>query len=142
MQLRNLKVKTALFSAVATVGLLISAVPITRAQDASASQGQSVYHRRTPDEVVAALDSKLSLNSDQKAKIKPIIAERQEKMQALADSGGRRMKKAREMKSIMKDSDKKIKAVLNEDQQKKYAEIKQEMREQAKQRRDEHNRQD
>jgi hypothetical protein len=75
---------------------MFAATPLpARAQ--SAGQEQSGYHRRTPDEVVAALDSKLSLTDDQQAKIKPIIAERPDKMRALADSGGRRMKKAREM---------------------------------------------
>ncbi|HUM03963.1 MAG TPA: hypothetical protein VLT90_00785 [Terriglobales bacterium] len=85
-------------------------------------------------------DSKLSLSDDQKAKIKPIIEERQQKMQALAGSGGRRRKKAREMKSIMEDSDKKITAVLNDDQKKTYAEVKQQMREQAQDRRHNRNR--
>lgn len=104
-----------------------------------ASQEHSGYHRRTPDEVVADLGSKLSLSDDQKAKIKPIIEERQQKIRTLADSGGRRMKKAREMKSIMKDSDKKINAILNEDQRKRYAELKDQMREEAKERRQERN---
>jgi hypothetical protein len=52
-----------------------------------------------------------------------------------ASEGGRRRKKAREMKSIMSESDEKIKAVLTDDQRKKYAEIQQEMREEAKERR-------
>ena len=103
------------------------------AQDASPDQAQSGRHWPSPDEVVAKMDSKLSLSDDQKAKITPIIAERQEKMKSLASEGGRRRKKAHEMKAIMDDSDKKIKALLTDDQKKKYDELQQEMREQRRQ---------
>jgi hypothetical protein len=63
--------------------------------------------RVQPDEVVAILDSKLSLSDDQKAKITPIIADRQEKIRELADSSGRHMRKGRQMKSIYEESDQK-----------------------------------
>lgn len=90
----------------------------------------------TPEEVVAKLDSKLSLTDDQKEKITPIIADRQQQLRAAATDGStRRFKKARKMKSIYEDSDKKIKAVLTDDQKKKYEEIEQQMREQMKERR-------
>ena len=83
-------VKQPLLVFAATVALF-AAPQIAHAQDApaqdSAGQEQSGRHRRSPDEVVAMLDSKLSLSDDQKAKIKPIIEERQQKMQALAGSG-------------------------------------------------------
>jgi periplasmic protein CpxP/Spy len=135
--LRKLSVKTAILASVVTVGILVSGPQIAQSHDAP--PGQSGYRRRTPDELVVALASKLSLSDDQKAKIKPIIEDRQEKMRALAESGRHRMKKAHAMKSIMKDSDKRINVLLNKDQQKKYAEIKEQMREQAKQRRQESN---
>jgi len=80
----------------------------------------------TPDEVVAKLDSKLSLTDDQKAKIKPSIADRQEKMKALANESGRHRRKVREIRSIMSESDKKIEAILNDDQKNKYEEMQQE----------------
>ena len=134
-----LSAKMAILAAAAAVAMLVSAPKTAWSQDQSATQEHSGYHRRTPNEVVADLGTKLSLSDDQKAKIKPIIEERQQKMRALADSGGRRMKKAREMKSIMKDSDKKIDTILNEDQRKKYAELKDQMREEAKERRQERN---
>lgn len=126
--------RTAVLTSATAMATFVSAPHVARAQDA-APQEQSGYPRRTPDEVVATLDSKLSLTDDQKVKIKPIIEERQQKLRTLSDSGGRRMRKAREAKSIMKDSDKKIDAILNEEQRKKYAEIKDQMREEAKQRR-------
>ena len=116
--------------------LLATSPQLARAQDPPPAQDQDHEARkgRKPDEVVAMLDSKLSLSDDQKAKITPIIAERQQKIRELADSSGRRMRKGRQMKSIFEESDKKIMAVLNDDQKQKYKEIEKQMREHAKQR--------
>ena len=123
-----------LLFAVCLLSLVAAAPQLAPSQDSSSDQAQSGRHWPTPEEAVSKLDSQLSLSDDQKAKITPIIADRQEKMKALASEGGRRRKKAHEMKSIMDDSDAKIKAVLTDDQKKKYDEIQQQQREQAKQR--------
>jgi len=80
------------------------------------------------------LDNKLSLSDDQKTRIKSIIADRQQKIRGLAADSGRRLRKARKMKSIFEESDKKIMALLNDDQKQKYTEIEQQMRERARQR--------
>ena len=116
------------------IALTISTPQILRAQD-SAPQDHA-RKVRTPEEVVAMLDSKLSLTDEQKAQITPIIADRQQQLKAAASDGStRRFKKARKMKSIYEDSDRRIKAVLTDDQKKKYEEIEQQMREQMKERR-------
>lgn len=112
--------------------LIVSVPRFAVAQDASTDQAQSGRHWPSPDEIVAKMDSKLSLSDDQKAKITPIVEERQEKMKSLTSEGGRRRKKAREMKAIMEESDKKIKGLLSDDQKKKYDELQQEMRAQRK----------
>jgi protein CpxP len=65
----------------------------------------------------------------------PIIADRQDKMKALASESGRRRKKAREIRSIMSESDNKMGAVLNDEQKNKYEEMQQERWEHAKERR-------
>lgn len=121
------------------LALLAVAPPAARAfPQAESDQEQTTRKTLTPDEVVTMLDSKLSLSADQKARITPIIADRQEKIRALAeDQSTRRMKKAREMKSIYEDSDKKIKALLNDNQKQKYTQIEQQLREQVKERRQE-----
>lgn len=107
-------------------------------QDSPSGQDQA-RKLPTPEEVVAKLDSKLSLSDDQKAKITPIIADRQQQMKAVAaDQSGRRFQKARKMKSIYKESDEKIKAILNDEQKKKYEELEQEKREEMKDRRKQH----
>ncbi len=90
----------------------------------------------TPEETVTRMSSKLNLTDDQKAKITPIVADRQTQMRALmADTSGRRMQKARKAKSIMSDSDKKIEAVLTSDQKKTYAQMKEQTKEQLQERR-------
>lgn len=123
------------FLIIATLFALTISIPqVLKAQDSSTQD-----HTRklpTPEEVVAMLNSKLSLTDDQKAQITPIIADRQQQLRtAAADDSTRRFKKARKMKSIYEDSDKKIKAALTDDQKKKYEEIEQQMREQMKERR-------
>ena len=123
--------KKLLFSLICLLALLASGLKNARAQDAD----QHARSWPTPEAVVANMDSELSLSDDQKAKITPIIADRQEKIKALAQSSGRRRKKGREMRSIMSDSDQKIEALLNDDQKKKYQEMKQERAEQMKERR-------
>jgi len=116
--------------------LFVLGLPATVAAQDSGDAPAQARKPPTPEEVVAKLDSKLSLTDDQKAKIIPIISDRQQQMRAVAtDSSMRRFQKARQMKSIYKDSDKKIKAVLTDDQKKKYEAIEQEMKEQMKERR-------
>ena len=117
-----------LFSIVCLLALVALAPQALRAQDTD----QHARNWPTPDQVVAQMASKLSLTDDQKAKITPIIADRQQKIKELAQTSERRRKKGREMRSIMSDSDKKIEALLNDDQKQKYEELKQERREQMK----------
>ena len=90
----------------------------------------------TPEEAVSRMSSKLNLTDDQRAKITPIITDRQAQMRALmADISGRRLRKARKAKSIMSDSDKKIEAILTSDQKRTYAQMKEETKEQLQARR-------
>jgi hypothetical protein len=88
-----------------------------------------------PEQVVLYLADKLALSEDQKAAITPIIAERQTKMKAaLAERNAGTEQRRHEVMSIFGDSDRKINAVLNPDQQKKYAEIERTMLQQLQQR--------
>jgi hypothetical protein len=123
------------FSLVCLLALIASAPIAVHAQDPGSGQQQTRSGWPAPEEVVSRLDSKLSLTDDQKAQITPIVADRQEKLKALAaDTSMRRWKKARKMKAVFQESDKKIKALLTEDQKQKYTQMEQEMRDQARQR--------
>jgi len=112
---------------------LALATPSARAQDQDSSDTSE--QRLTPEAVVNGLATKLNLSDDQKTQITPIIADRQQKLRDLAsDTSMRPLKKKREMKSILSDSDKKIEAVLNDDQRQQYKQTEEQMREQAKDR--------
>ena len=82
------------------------------------------------------LSQKLNLSDEQKQQLKPIFAERRQKMQELrasTDSKGDKRKAARQ---IMKDSDAKIQTVLTADQFTQYKELKKQMRAEHKERRE------
>jgi protein CpxP len=83
----------------------------------------------SPSDVVEMLGKRLSLTDQQKSQILPIIAERQQKIQAIRNDASlpprQRMSQAQ---SIMKDSDAKINALLTPEQQQGYSQIEQEMR--------------
>jgi len=92
----------------------------------------------TPDRIVALMTAKLNLTPDQQAKITPIIADRQQQMQAIrADTSSRPMQRMKKAKAVTEESDKKINAVLTPDQQKQYAALEEQMKEQMKERREE-----
>ena len=123
---------------VLTLGLLLFAyeAPLT-AQSAPAAQPGA--GAPTPEQVVDKLSEKLSLSPDQKTKITPIIAERQSKLKALAANGSlTQMQRGRQARAILNDSDSKIEAILTPEQQQKYAQIKQETREQLRERAQQH----
>lgn len=123
------------FLIIATLFALTISIPQALQGQDSSTQDQT-RKLPTPEEVVAKLDSKLSLTDDQKSKITPIIADRQQQIKAVAaDDSSRRFKKARKIKSIYAESNKKIEAVLTDDQKKKYEEIEQQMHEQIKEHR-------
>jgi len=89
----------------------------------------------SPEQVVSMLADKLSLSADQENAITPIIADRQQKLKALAaDTTSPRRQRGQQLRQIMSDSDAKINTILTPDQQTKYAQIEQQMREQMKQR--------
>lgn len=99
------------------------------------SSAASPLQPPSPDEMASTLAAKLNLSDDQKTKIAPIIADRQQKIQSLrADTSMRPMQKMRKMKGIFEDSDKKIEAVLNDEQKKQYVAMEQELRQQMRSR--------
>jgi protein CpxP len=75
-----------------------------------------------PDQQVAHMAKRYSLTTDQQAQIKPILASRQQQMQALRqDTTLSREDKIAKIKSLRDDSSSKIQAVLNDTQKQKFA---------------------
>jgi hypothetical protein len=89
----------------------------------------------SPEEVVSRLQTRLSLTAEQTSALTPIVASRQERLKAvLSDSSARRMKRRRELRAIVAESDKQINALLSPAQQKEYAQIEKQLHEELKQR--------
>ncbi|WP_113634745.1 hypothetical protein [Nubsella zeaxanthinifaciens] len=93
----------------------------------------------SPDEkaekLATAMQTKLSLNDDQKSKIKQIELDRIKQQDELRKSDVEKMKgKIEERKAAMKAHDEKINAVLTPEQQKTYAASKEEMKGKLKER--------
>lgn len=105
------------------------------AQDSAATTSTAQSGQRG-ERMFDQLSQKLNLSSDQQQQLKPIFAERHQKMQALRTSSDSKRDKRKEAKQIMEDSDAKVKGVLTADQFTQYQQLKQQMHEQRKERRD------
>jgi len=118
--------------AVVASGLLVLGVALgVNAQEAGPPPGGQMGrgHRMSPDEELKRLDKSLKLTDDQKASIKPILEDRQKKMEALhSDTSLSREDRMGKMHSIMEESNGKIRDVLNDDQKKQFDEMQQHMR--------------
>lgn len=89
--------------------------------------GMHPHHMQPPDPAkqLAHLTTKLNLTTDQQAQIKPVLESRDQQFQALhSDTTLARPDKMAKMKSIHEDTNSKIEAVLNDEQKKKFAEMK------------------
>ena len=115
---------------IAASGLLVLGVALCGVQ-ANAQAGPSGEHmgrghRMSPDEELQRLAKALKLTDDHKGQIKPILEDRQQKMQSLrSDTSLSEQDRRSKMKSTMEDSNSKIRDVLNDDQKKKFDEMQQ-----------------
>jgi Spy/CpxP family protein refolding chaperone len=75
----------------------------------------------SPDEELQKLDKALKLTDDQKNQIKPILEDRQQKVQSLrSDTSVSGQDRWGKMRSIREESNSKIRNLLNDDQKKKF----------------------
>jgi periplasmic protein CpxP/Spy len=82
------------------------------------------HHRLTADEQTARMAKELDLSADQVTQIKPILADRQQQMEALhQDQSTSSQDKMTKMKSLRDDSNAKIEAVLNDTQKQKFEQM-------------------
>jgi periplasmic protein CpxP/Spy len=102
------------------------------AQEQGASGGHA-NEAMTPESRLQMLTEKLNLTEDQQAKLKPILEDESKQMRTLHDdtSLAPRDKRAK-MKELHESFTEKINAVLTPDQQAKWNQMKQEMREKHK----------
>lgn len=85
--------------------------------------------RMDPDRQLQRLTRELNLTSDQQEKIKPLLVERQQKMQALfQDQSAAPEDRRTQGRTIMEGTNNSIKAVLNDDQKQKFDAMQERMR--------------
>jgi periplasmic protein CpxP/Spy len=84
--------------------------------------------RMDPDRQLERLTTELNLTTDQQTQIKPLLVERQQKMQALfQDQSAAPDDRRTQGRSIMEATNNSIKAVLNDDQKQKFDAMQQRM---------------
>lgn len=117
--------------AIALGGMLaISANPALHAQDQTANPGAQQQspgmqdhgpRRMDPDRQLAHMTRQLDLTSDQQSQIRPILVDRQQKMQALFQNQSLSQQDRRsQMRSIRQNTQAQIEAVLNDQQKQKF----------------------
>jgi hypothetical protein len=110
-------------------------------QNAESSQTQSTSEQAThrqpdPARQVRVLTKRLNLTTDQQNQILPILTDRVQQMQAIRADGSLSAQDRRaKVRALRQDTDAKITAVLTADQKQTYAQMQQQMRERARQNR-------
>ncbi|MGH9709113.1 MAG: hypothetical protein ACRD37_01015 [Candidatus Acidiferrales bacterium] len=102
-------------------------------------QQDKANHRRgmqSPDERLQMLNKQLTLTDDEQAKIKPILEDEQKKMEDLRnDSSTSRQDRFQKMRDIRQNTDKQIRSNLDENQQKKFDDMRKEQEKRMQERR-------
>jgi protein CpxP len=85
--------------------------------------------RMNPDRQLERMTRELGLSTDQQAQIKPLLIERQQKMEAtFQDQSASQQDRRAKMQSIRQESQGKIEAVLNDQQKQKFEAMQEHMR--------------
>jgi Spy/CpxP family protein refolding chaperone len=113
------------------VGLALSGASL-KAQGGPSQNGEARGHRQqmSPDQQLDRLTKALSLTDDQKTQIRPILQDREEKMQSIrSDTSLSREDRMAKMRSTFEESNNKIRAVLTDTQKQKFDQMQQRRRE-------------
>jgi protein CpxP len=103
-----------------------TAPPPTSAQTPAASSAQQPVHVPNPRHQAKKMAKELGLTPDQVSKIEPILADRDQQMQAVrSDTTLAPKDRHAKAHSIRQDSDNKIEAILSDTQKQQYEQIKQ-----------------
>jgi protein CpxP len=101
-------------------------------QNQAAPPAQGMGHRgmrMDPDRQLERLTRELNLTTDQQTQIKPLLVERQQKMQALfQDESVAPEDRRTQGRTIMQGTNSSIKALLNDDQKQKFEAMQERMR--------------
>ena len=101
-------------------------------QNQAGAPAQGMGHRgmrMDPDRQLERLTQELNLTPDQQTQIKPLLVERQQKMQALfQDQSAAREDRRTQARTIMESTSNSIKALLNDEQKQKFEAMQERMR--------------
>jgi len=98
-------------------------------------QGPSEEQKAQMAEEMEAFVATLNLTEDQKTEFKSINDKYRVQMEEVRDSGSGKFSKMRKLKSINKDKNKEVKAILNDDQYDLYLVQQEKMKKKMKERR-------
>lgn len=109
---------------------------IADAQDQAASPPAAMPAVKNPQRQIGRLSRMLDLNPQQAATLAPILEQRQQQLAQLrADTSLDKRVRRDRLRSIQRESDTQIQAVLTDSQKQKYTQWKQDMRARMRQRR-------
>jgi hypothetical protein len=95
-----------------------------RSQTGPSGEQMGQGHRSRADVELQRLDRKLKLTDDQKGQIKPILEDREQKLQGLrSDRSLSGQDRSSKRMSIFEDNNRKIREVLNDDQKTKFGKM-------------------
>ena len=93
----------------------------------------------TVDDQLQKLTKALTLTDDQQTKIKPILESQRTQMEAIRnDTSGNRRENFAKMRDVHEKTVTQVKAVLNDDQKKKYDELQEQMKQEGRDRMRQH----
>lgn len=117
------------------IGLTTGSHAATQDQGMSTTTAEAPA-AKDPQRQMARLSRLLGLTPQQAATLAPILAQRAQQLDALRSDASldRRVRRDR-LRSIQRDTDEKVQAVLSDTQRQKYAQWKQESRERRQQKR-------
>ncbi len=105
----------------------------TQQADSTAKGQKSHSEWMNPDRQLDRMSKALNLTDEQKSQIKPILEDRNQRIESLrADSSLSREDRRSKMRGIFEDTQNKIRAVLNDEQKQKLDQMHQRMRDRRK----------
>ncbi len=123
-------------STILGVGALIAAPQAQEQAPAQQSARPAARHQVDPSRQVQRLTKKLNLTADQQNQILPILTDRQQQIGSVMNDTSLSPKDRHEkMRAIHDDTDGKINAILTNEQKQSYAQMEQQMRDRARDRR-------
>lgn len=102
--------------------------PATSSQQQQGQWGHGHGRHMDPDRQLEHLTKKLSLSSDQQTQIKPLLVDRQQKMQALwQDQSMSKQDRRSKAMAIQQDTKTKLEAALNDQQKQQFEQLQAQM---------------